>query len=147
MPPAAPPRLFKRLTSKETTEHHRAGLCFNCDEPFTGSHKCKHLFNIRATNDYNVDDVDNSLLMMLGTTPPAVHGCHPMYLAGAILGTGVHILVDTGATHNIIDINVARTIGLLEQRITTTILVGSGHKISCRAGAFSMPLRINAESF
>ena len=68
MPPAAPPRPFKRLTSKETTEHHRAGLCFNYDEPFTRSHKCKHLFNIMATNDYDANDVDNSLLMMIGTT-------------------------------------------------------------------------------
>jgi predicted aspartyl protease len=37
-----------------------------------------------------------------------------MYLTGVVSGTGVHILVDTGSTHNIIDINVARLIGLRE---------------------------------
>ena len=128
-------------------ERRLSGLCFNYDEPFTRGHKCTHLFVSTAVNDYDTKDIDNSLLMMIGTTQWAVRSSPPMFLVGAILGTDVHILVDTGATHNIIDINVARTIGLLEQHITTTILVGSGHEISCRAGAFSVPLRINAESF
>jgi predicted aspartyl protease len=53
-----------------------------------------------------------------------------MYLAGSILVTGVHILVDTGATHNVIDINVARAIGLLEQCVRTTILADVALKLS-----------------
>jgi len=52
-------------------ERRRSGLCFNCDEPFSRGHKCKHLFDITAINDYNnIDDdadVDNNLLMMIGT--------------------------------------------------------------------------------
>ena len=52
-------------------EHRRSRLCFICDEPFSHGHKCKHLFDIIAVNDYdNIDDdtdVDNSLLMMIGT--------------------------------------------------------------------------------
>ena len=56
-----------------------------------------------------------------------------MYLAGVVSSNGVHILVDTGATHNIIDINVAHLIGLQEQRIDTTILVGSGNEVPYRA--------------
>jgi hypothetical protein len=70
-----------------------------------------------------------------------------MYLAGVVSGTGVHILVDTGATHNILDINVARLIGLLEQCIDTAILVGSANEVSCRAASFSAPLRIDTEIF
>jgi hypothetical protein len=69
-------------------------------------HKCKNLFDITVVNDYDTKDIDNSLLMMIGTTQSAVRGSHPMFLAGAILGTGVHILVGTGATHNVLDINV-----------------------------------------
>ena len=91
-------------------------LCINYDEPFSHGHKCKHLFDITAVNDYdNIDDdtnVDNSLLMMIGTGQFPVQGRPPMYLAGVVSGIGVHILVDTGATHNIIDSNVARLIGL-----------------------------------
>ena len=111
------------------------------------NHKCKNLFDIMTVNDFDTKNIDNSLLMMIGTTQSALCGSPPMFLAGAIVGTGVHILVDTGATHNVIDINVARPIGLLEQRINTTILIGSGHEISCRAGAFSVQLCIDVESF
>jgi hypothetical protein len=50
---AAPPRPFKRLTAEEMAEHHRSGLCFNCDEHFTRSHKCKHIFDITVVNDCN----------------------------------------------------------------------------------------------
>jgi predicted aspartyl protease len=64
-----------------------------------------------------------------------------------VLGTGVHILVDKGATHNIININVVRFIGLQEQRINTAILVGNGNEVPCRAAAFSIPLHIDADVF
>ena len=62
-------------------------------------------------------------------------------------GTGVHILIDTGATHNIIDINVAHFIGLQVKCINTAILVGSGNEVPSRAVAFSVPLRIDANVF
>jgi hypothetical protein len=42
--------------------------------------------------------------------------------AGAILGTSDHMLVNTGATHNFININFARIISLTEQRINTNVL-------------------------
>jgi predicted aspartyl protease len=70
-----------------------------------------------------------------------------MYLTGMVSETGVHILVDTGTTHNIIDINVARLIGLQQQRINTTILVSSGNEVPCRVSAFNAPLRIDANMF
>jgi ornithine carbamoyltransferase len=70
-------------------------------------HKCKNLFDITVINDYDTKDIDNSLLMMIGTTQSAVCSSPPVFLARVILGTGIHILVDTGTTHNIIDINVA----------------------------------------
>lgn len=44
-----------------------------------------------------------------------------MCLAGAILGTGAHIFVETGATHNIINLNFMRLIDLLKQRINTAV--------------------------
>jgi hypothetical protein len=41
-----------------------------------------------------------------------VQGTSPIYLEGVINGAGVLVLVDLGSTHNIIDINVACSIGL-----------------------------------
>ena len=52
-------------------ERRCSELCFNYDKPFTRDHKCKHLFDITAINDYDNNDADadvnNSLLMMIGT--------------------------------------------------------------------------------
>jgi hypothetical protein len=48
--------------------------------------------------------IDDSLLTMIGTTQPVVRDCRPMYLAGAVLGTGTHILINTATTYN--DINI-----------------------------------------
>jgi len=50
-----------------------------------------------------------------------------MLLAGAILGEGVRILIDTGVTHNIIDINFAQLVCLMEHHINTRILVNSSN--------------------
>jgi predicted aspartyl protease len=70
-----------------------------------------------------------------------------MYLEGVINGVGVLVLVDSGLTHNVIDINVTHSIGLQEQRINTTILVGSGNKETCRAASFNVPLCIDSDAF
>jgi predicted aspartyl protease len=71
--------------------------------------------------------------------------CPHQFLTGIITGVGVFMLVDTGAMHNIININVACAIGLREQHIRTTILIGSGTKVTCRVASFSTPLRIDNE--
>lgn len=70
-----------------------------------------------------------------------------MLLAGANLGQGIQILVDSDATHNIIDSSTARIIDLTERRINTTVLVGSSTEIAYRGACFTVPLHINGEMF
>lgn len=82
-------------------------LCFNCDEKFTRGYKCKHLFNITLVNISNGHEVDPSLMMMISAQNSSVCGWCTMFLVGSILGHGMLILVDTGAIHNILDINFA----------------------------------------
>ena len=98
-------------------------------------------------NDNDSTDIDPRMMMLIGAPNSAVRGGRTMLLAGAILGQGVQILVDTGATHNVIDSSSARTIGLGEHRITTTVLIGSGTELSCRGAYFTVPLRIDGETF
>lgn len=70
-----------------------------------------------------------------------------MLLAGAVLGQGVYILVGTDATHNVLNSNSARLIGLAKYRITTIVLVGSDTKLACRGAFFNVPLQIDKETF
>jgi hypothetical protein len=53
-----------------------------------------------------------------------------LLLVGANLGQGIQILVDSDATHNIIDSSIARIIDLTERRINTTVLVGSSIELA-----------------
>jgi hypothetical protein len=62
--------------------------------------------------------------MTIVTSRSAMHGWHTMRLAGAILDTGDHMLVDIGMTHNSIDINFMCLTGFMEQRIKTIVLHG-----------------------
>lgn len=70
-----------------------------------------------------------------------------MFLDGIILGQWVRILIATGATHNIIVINFAKIRDMLERHINTAILVSNGTKITCRSASYSVPLRIDTETF
>ena len=98
-------------------------------------------------NDDDSTDIDPCMMMLIGAPNSAVRGGRTMLLAGAILGQGVRILVDTGATHNVIDSSTARTIGLGEHRITTTVLIGTGTELACRGACFTVPLRIDGKTF
>jgi hypothetical protein len=64
---AAPTHHSKCLTPEEMTKRRHMALCFNRDKPFTHGHKCKHLFDIMLINDYDNDDTDAGLMMMIGT--------------------------------------------------------------------------------
>jgi hypothetical protein len=110
---AAPtPHPFKRPTADEMAERRQVSLCFNYDEPFSHGHKCKMLFEITTINDYEVEEADASLMMMIDKLQLGVQRASPMYLEGMMNGADILVLVDSGSTHNVIDINVARTIGL-----------------------------------
>ena len=83
------------------------------------------------------------------TSTPAsnVHKWRTMFLAGAVLTHNVHILVDTSATHNILDINFSWLAGLMEQCINTMILMHSDNEIAYWGACFNMPLQIDSETF
>lgn len=128
--PAAPTHHLKCLTPKEMIKCRHMALCFNRDEPFTHGHKCKHLFDIMLVNDYDNDDTNFDLMMMIGTQNLGARGWRTIFMAGAVLAEAMRILDDTSATHNVIGINFAWLVGLMECGISTMILVNSGNEIA-----------------
>jgi hypothetical protein len=79
-------------------------------------------FSLIIDADADANAIDHNLLMMIVSLRSVILGRHTMCQAGAILGTDDHMLVDIGATHNFININFACIIGLMEQRINTSVL-------------------------
>jgi hypothetical protein len=51
-------------------------------------------------------------------------------MAGVVFTEAMRILDDTSATHNVIGINFAQLVGLMEHGINTMILVSSGNEIA-----------------
>jgi hypothetical protein len=70
------------------------------------------LFEEAIINDYDPEKADGSLMMMIDKIQSRVQGTSPMYLEGVINSIGILVLVDLGSTHNVIDINIARSISL-----------------------------------
>lgn len=100
-------RSFKRLTFDEMAKRKCLGLCFNCDEQFSRGHKCKQLFEITIVNDFDDDD-EPSLMVITAGPNGGLQGWCTMRLVGAVFGEGARVVIDTGATHNVVDFSFAR---------------------------------------
>ena len=96
-------------------------MCFLCDDRFTPGHKCrtKRLYSICLVEDeeQNEDNAVESIREMEeleGTEPyismnalEGVPGCYTLKVTGMLHKLPIFILVDSGSTHNFMNIEVA----------------------------------------
>jgi hypothetical protein len=126
--PSAPLKIQK-LTRDEMAECQLKGLCYNCDEKYFPSHKCKeqNLF-MAISEDIQEEDVDTPLvpesLEIFDTNPPSdppevepiislnvltgFSAPQTLKLISYIKHRKVIILVDSGSTHNFIHRRIAQ---------------------------------------
>jgi hypothetical protein len=107
----------------------------------------EHLFDITLVSDYDNDDANPGLMMMIGSYDFRVHGQCTMFLACAKLGERLHILIDTCTIHIVLDIKFSRLANLGEQCVYTTMLVGSGNDIAHPRAYLNISLHINTKMF
>lgn len=126
------------------------GLCFNCDEKFTPSHKCpnRRLLLLRwdeeppdstdkefpefivelETEPNVVEDDHNPKSSMNAMNSSAVSGT--MRFTGNIKGHPIKILLDGGSDDNFIQPRVAKFLQLDIQPTTPfKVMVGNGHSL------------------
>jgi len=127
----------------------KKGLCYNCDELFTLSYRCKEKFLLLTTNDPIADDFtfDHTWALtpapqepVLEETPSQVSlhaftngiGSSTIRLQGQIGNKPVSILVDGGSDHNFVQDQVAKFLDLpLVPYNPLTVMVGSGNLMRC----------------
>ena len=118
----------KRLSKSKSQARRAKGLCFKCDEKFTIGHQCKNReLRVLLVFDNEVEEegqrmdegqmeeshlevaetVELSLNSVVGLTTPGT-----MKLKGVIHGTEVTILINCGATHNFIGLNLVKDLQL-----------------------------------
>ncbi|KAG8387035.1 hypothetical protein BUALT_Bualt03G0211200 [Buddleja alternifolia] len=123
----------KLLIASEMRARREKNLCYNCDETFVPSHRCKQrqiymimseeeelIHNSQLSNEINNeieeemidDDMTVSLNALSGTTD-----MNTLRIQRSVKGQDVHILIDNGSTHCFLDEITTHKL----ESITTTV--------------------------
>lgn len=140
--PPSSQKITKRLTPKEVEVKRAKGECFWCSEKFTPGHKCKNrqLFVIELCDEEEDVTVDPPVIEEVFTEEPhisihaltGIHSYSTMQIKGSMGTRTLHILIDSGSTHNFIDEQLAIK---LHCQLTTVkplkVTVANGNQLSC----------------
>ncbi|XP_004514016.3 uncharacterized protein [Cicer arietinum] len=133
---------FKHLTSAEVREKREKGLCFRCDEPYNKEHRCKNrqfkMILMEEEEEEGVEEGEEplqsfrslhlSLCSLSGFTTT-----RSWKVEGLLEGVAVVILIDCGASHNFIAIELVERLHLTVMETSPYMVeVGDGHKVRCK---------------
>ena len=174
-PPKHKPPFIQR-TQEDMAYRREKGLCYNCDEKWSSSHRCKGrvLFLIADSEEplpsgVTLDDLPQ-------TNPPELHpdslepkstfdpstlqphvSLHAMAgvpatdtfrLYGFINKKHVTILIDSGSTHNFIQPRVAKFLNLpVKDTLPLMVMVGNGSVMTCSQLCSDTKLLIQDHTF
>jgi hypothetical protein len=111
---AKPAPTVKRLSSVEITQCRKDGHCFHCDKFFTNGHKhaCKQLFCIQVLDDAEAAEPQDPMISihaLIGVQPRAAK---TMQLFVDVHGVRLTALLDSGSTHNFVDLEATAQAGI-----------------------------------
>ncbi|KAG8369122.1 hypothetical protein BUALT_Bualt15G0118400 [Buddleja alternifolia] len=144
-PPFVPQR--KLLTASEMKARREKNLCYNCDEVFVPSHKCKQrqIYMIMSHEEeeaYSADveppntSPEELLSEDMTISINAISGnsdLNTLRIKGLVKNSSIQILIDSGSTHCFLDENVAINLGChVEFTNPMLISVADGNKIVSR---------------
>ncbi|KAJ0511931.1 putative aspartic peptidase domain superfamily [Helianthus annuus] len=145
-PQNKPLKTVRRLTTKEANEKRAKGECFFCPEKYSATHKCKNrqLFVIEIMDDESVeieveelehnDPLENDI-MLPHISIHAMCGI-PSYSTMKVIGyigtRKLHILIDSGSTHNFINEKLADKLQCLTCEVPAMrVAVANGKSLGC----------------
>jgi hypothetical protein len=144
------PRSTRTYSAAEMADRRAQGLCMFCDEQFVPGHQFKHKRSQLMVFTLDDDDADTMVDEPLGDnialeSDPSPDLGNPQLSLQALTGvsnyhtmrvTGfhdkklLHILLDSGSTHNFLDLEVAKSLGYkLEAIALFSVTGGGGHKL------------------
>ncbi|KAK8936216.1 hypothetical protein KSP39_PZI014037 [Platanthera zijinensis] len=134
---AAPGRTpYRRRLSRPEMDARRAkGLCFNCEEQFTPSHRCKLLFWLEFDDspdneEPDGEDLGDPQLSLHALAGPREGSTIQLYIT--IGGHALLALLDTGSTHNFLGREKAGQLGLTYvARTNVKVAVANGQHMTC----------------
>ncbi|CAJ2678818.1 unnamed protein product [Trifolium pratense] len=142
------PRPTRTYSGLEMSERRAKGLCMFCDEQFTPGHQFKHkryqinVLEIDDDDDCNGEEpnsesvaemeslsaFENAQLSLQALT--GIANYQTMRVTGLHEKKMLHILLDSGSTHNFLDLETAKSLGCkLEVISPLSVTGGGGHKL------------------
>ncbi|KAH6792230.1 hypothetical protein C2S52_002707 [Perilla frutescens var. hirtella] len=117
---------IRQMTSAEMREKRAKGMCFNCDQKWSINHKCGSRMMLLVGEEEESDEIEidspseeiilgdiSSLNSLSGAGNP-----RSLRMWGRAENCSVHVLIDSGSTHNFIQPNVAEKLGIKTETIS-----------------------------
>ncbi|XP_043714700.1 uncharacterized protein LOC122663059 [Telopea speciosissima] len=164
-PPASAGPVFKpRLSPHEMKARRDKGLCYNCDEKFVAGHRCKgKLFMLSLDDSQLIEVIDNNLDVAHGATSTddieavpeiSFHALASQFnpktlrLNGFFNEHQLHILIDSGSTHNFIQESVAIATNCpICPTKAFKVYIGNGDFLMCNQQCKGVSLRVQGSVF
>lgn len=118
------PKIAKNLIPAYMAKIRVKGLCYFCDEPFTQTHSLthkkfqKHVLEMNddgelqsSDSEMHATDADMKEPKTSINALTGVADFSTMRITGYHNKRPIHVLIDSGSTHNFLDINVAKKFG------------------------------------
>ncbi|KAK8931221.1 hypothetical protein KSP39_PZI016563 [Platanthera zijinensis] len=161
-PPSHQPR--KPFSPAELADKKARGLCMWCDEKYFPGHRCLHRRQIYILEgedvDLDVPTTDSAELPVPEEVPPgtppllSMHAMtgtptfNTMRVTGTHHGKALHILIDTGSTHNFLNERTARRLGWPLKAIPPfSVAVADGNRLTSAYSCSNFPWRMQGRDF
>ncbi|GKB25466.1 reverse transcriptase [Tanacetum coccineum] len=158
------PPLRKQLTQKEYEDKRAKNLCFYCDKKFVPGHKCEgQLYSLVVLGENEemekefVDAEDSLEGNGSEEVQPQIslNALHGMSSFQTLRVVGLyadkhelHILVDSGSTHNFLDVNMATKLGCnIKRTCPLTIAEAGERQLVCVSECKGFSWKLRGETF
>ena len=135
------------------------GLCYNCDVKFVPGHKCKNqqVYMLETMlESEEVEENEEATTRETQQTVPEIslHALsrvdtpQTMHVRGMIQGKPLHILIDSGSTHNFVNLKFARRMDCCKAPAPTfQVMVANGDRPRCDEIYLAVPIEIQGYKF
>ncbi|XP_008239126.1 PREDICTED: uncharacterized protein LOC103337735 [Prunus mume] len=150
----------KKLTPEEIQYKRQNNLCFYCDEKFVRGHKCARKQILLLDMGYNSSEEEEivhelqqieqvaevtacciTACALYGT--PAPLAIKTMKLTAVIKNCPVVVLLDSGSSHNFIDLSMVKKLGWkLDQSHICDVMIADGGQVQSKGCCAAVPLAI-----
>ncbi|XP_074300862.1 uncharacterized protein LOC141632195 [Silene latifolia] len=153
----------QKLTPEFIAERRAKNLCFFCPDKFVAGHKCTAqlhsievitivedvLGNSENSETWQQEDSSDELPPLISLNAITGNDAYQiMRVTGKVRGNSLHILIDSGSTHNFLDENTARKLGCkITPSYPVAVSVANGESLYIKSVVKKFSWQLQGETF